>query len=117
MKPNSNLPIASANNVSEKPTSNLRDVAEYVANTSAAAISLGVSKPNASNGTPMSEIHGAANTAAILKNIGIEAKEGGGMNDGINTILLNAKANSVIQTLDYVETTPQKAIKGKTSKT
>lgn len=86
-----------------KPTDSLKEFANDVATTTNSAIENGINNPNASNGTPMEDLHGAAKTTATLKNIGKESKANGGMNEGINTILLNTKANTIIQTLDLVE--------------
>lgn len=90
-------------NALTKPTDNLREVANNVATRTNNAIKTGINNPKASNGTLMENIHGAAHTAATLKNIGKESNVNGGMNEGMNTILLNTKANSIIHTLDLVE--------------
>ena len=48
----------------------------------------GLSKPTASNGTPMNELSGAAKITASLANIGGGSKEigGGGMQDGVKAL-------------------------------
>lgn len=49
----------------------------------------GLSKPNASTGTPIEELHGAARFVANLSNIGGGSLEtgGGGMREGLETLL------------------------------
>jgi hypothetical protein len=48
----------------------------------------GINNPFSSTGTPINELYGAANTTAVLANIGGGAKRigGGGMQGGINNI-------------------------------
>ncbi len=95
--------IKSKDNSLLKTTDSLREVANDVAARTNSAIETGINNLKASNGTPMDNLHGAAKTTATLKNIGKESAANGGMNEGMNTILLNTKANSIIQTLDLVE--------------
>jgi|GEM_PF-7084366 len=51
----------------------------------------------------MKELSGAAKDATTWKNIGKELKEDGKMNDGIGAVLLKVKADTITQTIDFLE--------------
>lgn len=63
------------------------------------AVKKGIDKPTASTGTPMEDLHGAAQFTATLANIGEGSKAtgGGGMEQGIKTVVGLAESNGKLR--------------------
>lgn len=65
-------------------------------------IQAGISKPTASTGKPIENLHGAAKTTTLLSNIGGGSKEtgGGGMAQGLKTLSQFTQAATVKNIID-----------------
>lgn len=73
----------------------------------------GLSRPNASTGTPMDELHGAAKRVAQLSNIGDGSKAtgGGGIDQGLETIINYSQVSTAKAMIEKIESQNNKGTK------
>ena len=80
----------------------VKQVVDQVYHKTEQEIMNGLSKPTASTGKPMDELHGAAKTIAQISNIGGGSKEtgGGGIDKGLDTLRKHVQARTAKTMLD-----------------
>lgn len=84
------------------PQPSLQQVVDKVYQQTRKEIVEGLSKPTASTGKPMDELHGAAKRVAQMSNIGggSKASGGGGIDKGVDTLTKHAQARTAKTMLD-----------------